>query len=257
MRNDEKIRILKLATRYPEGSIERRALTKIAKFEEGAAASSKKAADVKSEILKAMMVLFEAAERKFGKEAISGAFSGATTDVFGLKSSMTDLKKLHILLVHPVGDAAYDLSQGLRKGSSGGEPIQTDDPRSRYARGYGPRVLGVPRLDLSPEAAVWFAELKDAPGLSLARSVLVAKAKQYGVPLDLKKTIYAKFEEGKPADPTKNMSPEDAAEWKSQTEQNKDNFKEAALRTSITKLASSFPKGSSERSSLLKLLSGS
>lgn len=70
-------------------------------------------------------------------------------------------------------------------------------------------------------------------------------------------TRLAKFEEGKPADPTKNMSPEAAAEWKSQTEQNKDNLKEAALRTSITKLASSFPKGSLERSSLLKLLSES
>jgi hypothetical protein len=40
----------------------------------------------------------------------------------------------------------------------------------------------------------------------------------------------AKFEEGKPADPTKNMSPEDAAEWKKQKEENKDNFKAASAR---------------------------
>lgn len=38
-----------------------------------------------------------------------------------------------------------------------------------------------------------------------------------------------KFEEGKPADPTKDMSPEDAAEWKKQNEEHKDNFKSAGL----------------------------
>ena len=38
----------------------------------------------------------------------------------------------------------------------------------------------------------------------------------------------SRFEEGKPADPTKNMSPEDAKEWKSQTEEHKDEFKAAA-----------------------------
>lgn len=38
----------------------------------------------------------------------------------------------------------------------------------------------------------------------------------------------ARYEEGKPADPTQNMSEEDAAEWKKQTEENKDNFKSAA-----------------------------
>jgi hypothetical protein len=38
----------------------------------------------------------------------------------------------------------------------------------------------------------------------------------------------ARYEEGKSADPTQNMSEEDAAEWKKQTEENKDNFKSAA-----------------------------
>lgn len=37
----------------------------------------------------------------------------------------------------------------------------------------------------------------------------------------------SKFEEGVSADPTKNMSPEDAAEWKKQNEANKDKFKAA------------------------------
>ena len=38
-----------------------------------------------------------------------------------------------------------------------------------------------------------------------------------------------KFEEGVPADPTENMSPEDAAEWERQTEEHKDEFKTADL----------------------------
>lgn len=38
----------------------------------------------------------------------------------------------------------------------------------------------------------------------------------------------SKFEEGKPADPTKDMSPEDAKEWKANTEEHKDKFKKEA-----------------------------
>ena len=40
-----------------------------------------------------------------------------------------------------------------------------------------------------------------------------------------------KFEEGVPADPTENMSPEDAAEWERQTEEHKDEFKTADLES--------------------------
>jgi len=44
--------------------------------------------------------------------------------------------------------------------------------------------------------------------------------------------IDAQFEKGKPADPTENMSPEDAAKWKEENEKNKDKFKEADLTVS-------------------------
>jgi hypothetical protein len=37
----------------------------------------------------------------------------------------------------------------------------------------------------------------------------------------------SRFEEGKPADPTKNMSPEDAKKWKEQNDRHKDKFKSA------------------------------
>ena len=44
--------------------------------------------------------------------------------------------------------------------------------------------------------------------------------------------VMAKFEEGKSVDPTKNMSPEDAAEWKKQNAIHRDNFtKGAGTRT--------------------------
>lgn len=46
--------------------------------------------------------------------------------------------------------------------------------------------------------------------------------------------IRSRFEEGKPADPTDNMSPEDAKEWKAQTEENKDNFKTAASNAKVS-----------------------
>lgn len=50
--------------------------------------------------------------------------------------------------------------------------------------------------------------------------------------LDLRDEMEGKaamFEEGKPADPTKNMSAEDAAEWKRQNEKNRDQFKAAGM----------------------------
>lgn len=46
----------------------------------------------------------------------------------------------------------------------------------------------------------------------------------------------AKFEEGKPADPTQDMSPEDKAEWKKQHEIHKDNFKTAGVEVDLSKV---------------------
>lgn len=46
----------------------------------------------------------------------------------------------------------------------------------------------------------------------------------------------SRFEEGKPADPTKNMSPEDAAKWKKEHNENKDNFKAADWKLAANSL---------------------
>jgi len=43
--------------------------------------------------------------------------------------------------------------------------------------------------------------------------------------------VLSRFEEGKPADPTENMSPEDAKKWREQTDEHKDEFKSAADKT--------------------------
>lgn len=46
----------------------------------------------------------------------------------------------------------------------------------------------------------------------------------------------ARFEEGSPADPTEQMSPEDAAEWKKQHAINRNNFKTAGAQVDLTKV---------------------
>lgn len=69
-------------------------------------------------------------------------------------------------------------------------------------------------------------------GSDLARTLLdEMQGKQAGeLSLDLfAETLKeAKFEEGEPADPTENMSPEDAAEWHRQNDEHKDEFKGAS-----------------------------
>jgi len=50
--------------------------------------------------------------------------------------------------------------------------------------------------------------------------------------------LLSRFEEGKPADPTENMSPEDAKKWWEEHEKNKDNFKTAATYPTLRLVAS-------------------
>lgn len=62
----------------------------------------------------------------------------------------------------------------------------------------------------------------------------------------------SRFEEGKPADPTENMSEEDAKRWKEEHEKNKDNFKSAAL--SVTNVKDAAEKIESKAKEIQKLL---
>jgi hypothetical protein len=52
------------------------------------------------------------------------------------------------------------------------------------------------------------------------------------------KKMLSRFEEGKPADPTENMNPEDAKKWWEEHEKNKDNFKTAATYPALRSVAS-------------------
>jgi hypothetical protein len=76
----------------------------------------------------------------------------------------------------------------------------------------------------------------DVAGLAIRMSKAVRLARRYLKPDMLESMVTAsdekesRFEEGKPADPTENMSEEDAAKWKTEHDNNKDNFK-AAGRT--------------------------
>lgn len=67
----------------------------------------------------------------------------------------------------------------------------------------------------------------------------------------------SRFEEGKPADPTENMSPEDAKKWKNMTEEHKDNFKSAASEDDrINRLVESIEKGLEQFKSAWKKYQG-
>ena len=53
----------------------------------------------------------------------------------------------------------------------------------------------------------------------------------------LSEIVLSRFEKGKPADPTKNMSSEDAKKWWDEHEKNKDNFKSASEEIVLTRQA--------------------
>ena len=92
--------------------------------------------------------------------------------------------------------------------------------------------------DLLERQGVWELDTKNfAEGCKALATALKAKTASK---LDLYENALTKlatmddakrsrFEEGKPADPTENMSPEDAKEWKVQHDKHKDNFKAAAI----------------------------
>jgi hypothetical protein len=93
--------------------------------------------------------------------------------------------------------------------------------------------------DLLERQGVWELDTKNfAEGCKALATALKAKTASK---LDLYENALTKlatmddakrsrFEEGKPADPTENMSPADAAEWKKQNDKNKDKFKSGMAR---------------------------
>lgn len=64
------------------------------------------------------------------------------------------------------------------------------------------------------------------------RSKVAAVLAQHGC--NLEGPLMGRFEKDKPADPTENMSPEDAKEWWKQNEANKDNFVQARYEEDVS-----------------------
>ena len=84
------------------------------------------------------------------------------------------------------------------------------------------------------DEAGWKRAVQDAMEQSRAKSKKGSYAMKNNALYELTRLADAdghesKFEEGKPADPTENMSPEDAAEWKKQNKEHADQFKKASL----------------------------
>lgn len=78
--------------------------------------------------------------------------------------------------------------------------------------------LGTVKLFLNMAVGAWKKHNKKADHMAALEALA-------GNPADDK---FSRFEEGKPADPTQNMSPEDKAKWNKEKEEHKDEFKKEA-----------------------------
>lgn len=140
-----------------------------------------------------------------------------------------------------------DLVKGLKDGEdlraeswekkADGPNLTDDAKRSRFEEGKP----ADPTKNMSPDdAAKWKTEhnehkdnFKAASGDAVAAGTLKDEeddktaALKWKVALGPDSGHLSKFEEGKPADPTENMSPEDAKKWKTEHDKNKDQFKAA------------------------------
>ncbi len=105
-----------------------------------------------------------------------------------------------------------------------GEPTANEDIYGQIKPGCGVTIMTphgqqVTGMAIARGPAGWILNVKGRPGIAHPENVLKVAGG------DEKES---RFEEGKPADPTENMSPEDAKKWKEEHAKNKDNFKSAA-----------------------------
>ena len=114
------------------------------------------------------------------------------------------------------------LAQHQQRGC--GDPKANEDLYGQIKPGCGvtivtPHGQQVTGTAIARGPAGWVLNVKGRPGIAHRENVLKVAGN------DEKES---RFEEGKPADPTENMSPEDAKKWKEEHAKNKDNFKAAA-----------------------------
>jgi hypothetical protein len=104
--------------------------------------------------------------------------------------------------------------------------VEDTQKRGKFERGVTMTLDEVAKV-VGPE----FKEMNENPPDSVikVREEMQSKTASLMTAEEMEEALKeGKFEEGKPADPTENMSPEDAKEWERQNELHKDEFKTAA-----------------------------
>lgn len=130
------------------------------------------------------------------------------------------------------GDLARDLERLARDIKSAQSHVADDarvDKTARFEEGKP----ADPTKNMDQGDKKEWAESKDQHGDKFKGKK--KEADDYGLTADMPdqvadEAIRSRFEEGKPADPTQDMSPEDAQAWKSNTEEHGDKFKSATAR---------------------------
>lgn len=140
----------------------------------------------------------------------------------GFSFVKTDEKPYDAVVVSILA-VATKLVKGLSVRSDGGSGA-IRNVLAKFPRGESMTVDEVAKV-VGPE----FREMNEDPPESVKKVQEEMKKKAHRSPLLAMDAFaemlkYSKFEKGKPADPTENMTEEDAAEWESQTEEHKDEF---------------------------------
>lgn len=145
--------------------------------------------------------------------------------------------------VQAMGPIQADSREKVMEGFKGANPDLTDEQLEEIADQWEKNKDVVKDKQAAGEEGKAFKELLMGHK-ALARARFLLEDAEYSESLDdmmvdfdkaqklvakcldrLKSGKTARYEEGKPADPTQNMSEEDAAEWRKQTEENRGNFK--------------------------------
>lgn len=154
---------------------------------------------------------------------------------------------ISVFLMEELGDARLRCSQLKKYIDEAVKLIEKSDQRDHFFEIAAHLMHGIPdtlmRMDKALDAAAMAASKLDYE--ELADTLQPEKVEELEKALDdvrirrvkhrskeKKEAMHtqSRYEEGKPADPTENMDPEDAKEWKQNTEEYGDKFKTAAAR---------------------------
>ena len=194
-----------------------------------------------AEIARAMGMPNQAYLNKIVKEftpMIAGWLAKGKGDVAAIRDLLSDRAFL-MKLLKGKGDVPYKYAKLLRKASlieaakraSQSRLLSANDYVGMLTTAKFPAGKSMTVDEVAEVVGPEFKEMNENPPESVKK---VMEGMKQASRILLSTDAFAemlrdsKFEKGKPADPTENMSAEDAAEWERQTEANKDKFKTAA-----------------------------